>query len=614
MYCSTRADDTIVKHFYRMVERSPSARALIAPAVSESWTYLDLATRARACARELVRIGVGAGDCVLVPESREPWIVAGYLGIMHVGAAFVPIDLRWPRDRLALIASDTSAKAVIARRFQTVDGVGCSIIDPETFIRGDGDIPDDSSEAEGVASVMYTSGSTGRPKGVAVPHRAICRLVVDCEFMRLSPATVFLQYAPLAFDAATLEVWGPLLNGGQCVIHPRAGAPDLDEYQRIVEQFGVNCAWLTASLFNFFVDQRVDVLASLDYLLTGGEALSVAHVVRANAALPNTQLINGYGPTENTTFTTCYAIPKDFSATASSVPIGFPIQGTGVRIVDHEGRYVAEGEPGELWATGAGVALGYLNLPQETAIRFRNDESGRAYRTGDIARRRPDGSLEYLGRSDDQIKLDGHRIELGEIDHTGARVRGVESFRSSVVSEPNGVRRIIGYFVGSTDPVSLRRSLASSLPDFMVPFRCVAVAELPITENGKLDRARLPNPFVMTLVTEPGRGSADTESLVRSAWIDVLGGAEAFDNNTNFFDAGGTSMDMLRLHEHCRRRLSREISIVDLFEYPTIRSLARFVDGHDARDESISPRMRAKKRFDSVAKRKAKRRTDVSGT
>jgi non-ribosomal peptide synthetase component F len=297
------------------------------------------------------------------------------------------------------------------------------------------------------------------------------RLIDNPNFMRLDSSRVFLHLAPLGFDASTLEIWGPLLNGGKCVLYPDQELPTASGLKAVINAARVNSMWLTASLFNGLIDQDARCLSGLDELLIGGEALSVPHVCRALTELRGTKLLNGYGPTENTTFTTCFRIPADFSTAEPRVPIGVPISGTEVAIVGEQLRPVPAGTEGELVALGEGLALGYLNNPTLTSecfveITMAHGAVTRGYRTGDRVVLREDGLLDYLGRFDDQVKIDGHRIEPGEIERVVAGLAGIKACRVLVLSGPAGQKRIAAY-IAATDSVhkqSLRARLTEVLP------------------------------------------------------------------------------------------------------------------------------------------------------
>lgn len=346
------------------------------------------------------------------------------LGILRAGGAYVPFDATYPDDRLRYMVDDTGVRMLVAddgsaaRLSQFVPTIiawgqqGPRIAEePTTAPAGTGD-PDQ------LAYINYTSGSTGTPKGVAVPHRAVIRLVKGNSFARIDETETFLQYSNLSFDAATLEIWGPLLCGGKLAVMA-PGSVSLEGLAQAIANHRVTTLWMTAEFFNVMVDHALEGLGGLHQLLVGGDVVSPGHVHRVYQRYPDIQIINGYGPTENTTFSCCFPIPRDWGA--QPLPIGRPIQNSSAYVLDRYHQPVPVGVPGELYVGGAGVAHGYLNRPDLTAERFVPDPfvadaAARMYKTGDLVKWRPDGTLEYLGRLDNQVKIRGFRIELGEVE------------------------------------------------------------------------------------------------------------------------------------------------------------------------------------------------------
>ncbi|HEV2755336.1 MAG TPA: amino acid adenylation domain-containing protein, partial [Actinomycetota bacterium] len=401
-------------------------------------TYRELNRRANRLAHHLVDKGVGPEISVGVCLERGLDLVVSLLAVLKAGGAYVPLDPGYPADRLAFILEDTAAPAVVttAGLAGRVDAqsVELVLLDADRDViaaRPDTD-PAGGASSEDLAYVMYTSGSTGTPKGVAVTHANVVRLVTG-DYVHVAPQDVFLQFAPVSFDASTFELWVPLLHGARIAIAD-PGVVSPQELAEIIERDGVTVAWLTASLFNAVIDAVPGGLQQVRQLLAGGDALSRSHVATAIERLPRTRLINGYGPTEGTTFSCCYDIsqlPHD----AASVPIGRPIANTTVYILDRYGNLVPKGAPGELYIGGAGVARGYVKRPALTAERFVPDPfsgvpGARLYRTGDRARYLADGNIEFLGRVDHQVKIRGFRIEPGEIE---ACLFAHEAVRDAVV-------------------------------------------------------------------------------------------------------------------------------------------------------------------------------------
>ncbi|MBP1689123.1 MAG: amino acid adenylation enzyme/thioester reductase family protein [Deltaproteobacteria bacterium] len=388
-------------------------------------SYRELNERANRLAGYLRRHGVGPEVMVGLCIERSVEMVVGVLGILKAGGAYVPLDPEYPAARLSFMLEDTAAPVLLVQeklreRLPAYKGRVISL-------DGDwGEIEkeraDDLKVAAGgrnLAYVIYTSGSTGRPKGTCIEHRSVVRLVKNTNYIELGPKEVVMQFAPISFDASTLELWGSLLNGAKLAVCP-AGLLSLEELGQFIRERGVTTLWLTAALFNQMVDTQLDNLRGVRQLLAGGEALSVAHVRRMLGVIGSGRLINGYGPTENTTFTCCYVMTAD-TRIENTVPIGRPIANTRVYVLDRHMQPVPMGVPGELYVGGDGLAREYLHQPQLTAEKFVADPfdptgQGRLYRTGDLVRYLPEGNLEFLGRIDQQVKIRGFRIEPGEIE------------------------------------------------------------------------------------------------------------------------------------------------------------------------------------------------------
>jgi amino acid adenylation domain-containing protein len=544
-------------------------------------TYRELIERARAVSAALSARGVGAGDRVGVLLARSPEAIVAQLGTLTAGAAYVPLDPRHPPERISRILADAGAAAVLTdaelrRRLPA----GVAILDAAEAAVGRSAErvavgPDD------LAYVIYTSGSTGAPKGVEVTHRNVVRLVDDPDYAELGPGTRMLHAASPAFDAATLEVWGPLANGGAVVCLAEQPAPDA--IAAAIEAHGVNALWLTAGLFHELVDRRPECLGRVRQLLAGGDVLSPDHVRRALAALPgDARLTNGYGPTETTTFATTHDLrPGD--AVEGPVPIGRPIQGTTCHVLDAAGREAPIGQAGELAIGGDGVARGYRADPELTRARFRPDP-GRPgqvrYLTGDRVRRRPDGALEFLGRADRQVKLRGIRVEPAEVEETLRSHPQVADAAVVPFERVAGELALAAYLVvaPSTAPPeaeALRRHAIARLPAAMVPSAWVALPGLPLTANGKLDRERLPAPGPEHLATRRGgdRPRGELERRVVACFEAVLG-VEPVGVEDDFFALGGHSLLAIALFSELERIGDRRLPLATIFEAPTPRQLA----------------------------------------
>jgi amino acid adenylation domain-containing protein len=391
---------TVRKLLQRSAAKWPERCALGSSARCLTFGQLD--AQSDQLSRVLAKHGVRKGNRVAVVAGRSIETIIALAAILKAGAAYLPLDPGLPRDTLKYTLLDAGPVVVLlgpgAKAFE---GITC--IELEAALAAAAAEPALPTgvvvEPSDPAYIMFTSGSTGQPKGVIVPHRAIVRLVCGADFMTLSADTVMLHAAPLAFDASTLEIWGPLLNGGRVAILSDA-VPSIDAIAAAIRDQGVNTAWFTAGLFHLMVDERPDALLTLTQLLAGGDVLSPSHVRKALALMPNCRLINGYGPTENTTFTCCYTVPHQGWG-EGALPIGYAIAGTTVHILSDDLSPVADGEEGQLCTGGAGLAIGYLNRPELTAEKFVSDPfsaepDAKLYLTGDYARRRSDGAIEFL--------------------------------------------------------------------------------------------------------------------------------------------------------------------------------------------------------------------------
>jgi len=556
-----------------------------------STSYRDLDGQATKIAGKLLALGAKEGDAIGVALDRSPETIAVVLAILKLGAAYLPIDLKYPPERIEFMLEDARTSRVIVRgENRHLLPASISAIDIAQLLARPGNAPValPAKNGDAIAYIMYTSGSTGQPKGIEIRHRSIIRLVRNVEYVRLADDVAFLHAAPLGFDASTLEIWGPLLNGGKCVLHGEA-VPTGRGLARSIQVHGVTSAWLTAALFNAIIDDDPANLQGLDQLLTGGEALSVPHVIRALDALPDITLINGYGPTECTTFTATYRIPRDIDRQIRSIPIGKPIPETSVYVVNQRLELVPAGFVGELCVGGTGLARSYLRRPDLTAERFVADPFGvpgdRLYRTGDLVRHLPDGNIEFVGRGDGQVKIRGFRIELGEIETALAQHPGVRSCAVIARDDQPGGTRLVGYVVPMDEPIhtaDLRDHLGKTLPDFMVPNAFVSLAALPVTANGKLDRRALPAPDnTRPELSRPYFApTTTTEELLCTVFAQLLG-LDRVGRLDNFFELGGSSLLVLRVLSRLHSETGRDVPATHFFSDPTPAAIAAKLDKPD---------------------------------
>ena len=583
---------SMVSLFDRHIEERPEAVAVLFGAVSLS--YGELARRRNGLAHRLCALGVERGDRVGLCLERSPEMVVSLLAILEVGAAYLPLDPAYPAARLSFMLEDAAPSVVIGST-ETLAALPAEALegdDRQTMVVGAGDEPlaerpeGPRPGPEDLAYVSYTSGSTGRPKGVEIPHRAVVRLVCGPGWMDLAPGRTFLQLSPVAFDASTLELWGPLLNGGRCALLP-GRVPSVEELHRVLGHQRVDSLWLTVSLYNALIDQAPEALLGVEQLVIGGEALSVHHIARGLEHLPRTTLLNGYGPTENTTFTCTHRLPQRLEEGTRSIPIGRPLTNSRVFVLDDGLFPVGIGAVGELWAAGDGLAQGYFGRPGLSAERFVPDAfsgvpGGRLYRTGDRVRWTPEGVVEFLGRGDQQLKIRGFRIEPGEIEtvllgHPAVREAAVWVREDAVAG-----KRLLAWVVAgdgpepAPGPQDLRAFLADQLPEYMVPGAFVFLEELPRTANGKLDRGRLPDPrperaFVEADFRAP---RSPEEELLAQVWSQVLGG-HTVGIDDDFFELGGHSLLATQLVSRVNKVFGVDLGLRTLFEAPTIAELAR---------------------------------------
>ena len=557
---------------------------------NDAMSYGELNHRANLLAARLVETGAGPDAVVGLCLERSMDMIVSLLAILKAGAAYLPLDPSSPSTRNAIMLKDAQAGLVLTRndlrgavsaeweQVLCIDDPGWPL-SVEKAQRPDARSP----KAADVAYIMYTSGSTGRPKGVAVAHRAIARLVRNSDYVQFTPRDVFLQLAPISFDASTFEIWGALLNGARLVIHPPP-MPSVEELGRVLQREEVTTLWLTAGWFNQMVDSQLASLQKLRFLLAGGEALSVPHVLKAARELRNCQLINAYGPTEGTTFTCCYRVPRTWPGRAS-VPIGRPIANTRAYVLDAAQNPVAEGAAGELFIGGDGVARGYVNRPELTGAKFVASPFARErlYKTGDLARWLPDGNIEFIGRKDEQVKIRGFRVEPGEIE---AGLANHEAVRESVVvarADHSGTKQLVGYVVlrpgMAATNLQLREFLAKQFPSFMVPSHIVALEKLPLTPNGKVNRRVLPAPEDFpTGADVPAEAPRNaTETLLVQIWREILQ-RDQVGIHDNFFHLGGHSLLATQIISRVARALRLELPVRVVFEAPTIAAMARAVD------------------------------------
>ena len=581
-------EGTLPELFEAQVDKTPDAVAVVFE--DQSLSYGELNARANRLAHYLMARGVGPESTVGICLPRSPEMIVALLGVLKAGAAYLPLDPEYPVQRLTFMLQDAAPVCVLTTGevLGNLPGFHSLVMmDAPHMIAAlmealSTDVEVESRTAplnsNNSACFLYTSGTTGYPKGVVVLHRGVVRLVYQTTYAELDSSLAIMQLAPVSFDASSFEIWGSLLNGGKLIL-AGSGPSTLESLGRLLRIENINALWMTAGLFHDMVNSRLEDLASVKQLLAGGDALGISEVTRLLKRFPKCSLVNGYGPTEGTTFTCCHMLGLS-DCLRTTLPIGVPIHNTRVYVLDRGLKPVPAGVGGELYIAGAGLARGYWKRAGLTAERFVADPYGRPgtrmYRTGDLARWRRDGNLEFLGRVDDQVKIRGFRIEPGEIEAALVGLGGIRQAAVVAREDRPGEKRLVGYVVAAAgqqvDASGVRRELGKSLPDYMVPAAIVEVKELPLTPNGKLDRKALPEP---EMVSAEGYRAPRTpeEEILCSLFAEVLG-LERVGIDDDFFELGGHSLMAMRLVSRVRAMLGVELAIRTLFESPSVGQLS----------------------------------------
>ena len=589
-------ENTIAQLFEQQVARTPDAVAVVS--AGRSLTYRELDQRSNQLARHLQQLGVRPERLVGIAVERSVEMMVGLLAILKAGGAYVPMDPSYPVQRIALMIEDSEAQVILATE-STRSRLGKSArrvvsIDRDAeAIAGNGTHPVSSAASgQNLAYVIYTSGSTGKPKGVMIEHHNVVNFFTGMDRAIGADPGVWLAVTSISFDISVLELFWTLTRGFRVIIHGDEGPQTIPDE---IRNYGVTHMQSTPSLARMIaVDpDGLAALGRLKKLFLGGEALPPSLIRQLRQEFRG-EMHNMYGPTETTIWSTTFRITVD----SEIIPIGKPIANTQVYVLDSGLQPVAAGEAGDLYIGGDGVVRGYWRRPDLTAEKFLSDpfQPGiRMYRTGDIARFLPDGNLEFLGRADFQVKLRGFRIEIGEIEAALENQAGVgqaavvaREFKSRIQTQTQTEdKRLVAYVVPKSgtklEVTDLRAALAAILPEYMVPSHFVFLDSLPLTANGKIDRNALPNPSAVEnesgTAPEPPRN--ELERVIAEAWKDALG-VDRVGLNENFFDLGAHSLMVAEVHIQLQQVLGRELSLVDLFQFPTVTALAKHLNGEEA--------------------------------
>jgi amino acid adenylation domain-containing protein len=578
----------------RLVEHWAASRPK-SPAVTYGNTtlsYADLNARANQLARKLQQLGFKRGEVAGVLMERSNEMAVAILAILKAGGGYLPLDPSYPVERLSFMVNDSGARFLITQLETStlIPNHSAQVITLDaTFAAIAGEAKENlefTPKALDLANLIYTSGSTGTPKGVKIPHRGIVRLVRDTDYMEVAPTDVVTQTSSISFDAATWEIWTGLINGAHLVgiskeelINPAAFREKLKEKKATI-------VFVTTAMFHQLASEAPGVFEGLKYVCFGGEVADPKAVASVLNDRPPRRLIHGYGPTETTVMATVHWV-KDVPLNAATIPIGKPIANSTAYIVDNAGNLAPIGVPGELWLGGDGTALGYLNRPELTAERFVPDKfsgasDAKLYRSGDLARFREDGVIEFLGRIDTQVKVRGFRIELGEIEAALLKHPAVRKAAALAREDTPGEKRLVGYIETAPgkkiEMADLKTFLKQTLPEFMVPAAFIALEKMPLLPNGKVDRKSLPAPEWKSDSRVFESPSDALEQQIAKIWERVLN-MQPIGATDNFFDLGGHSLLAVKLFAQFEKIFERKLPLATLFKAPTIRQLAEFIRG-----------------------------------
>lgn len=495
--------NTIIAQFEKQVRINPHAVAL--EYSDQEWTYTDLNHYANFIAEILVQNGIKASSVIAISGKKSLEMIAGIIAILKIKCTYMPIDVNLPTERIHYMISNAKASAVLSHgieepelKFGEIQHFDLNYSASSHYYNYPN--PNSDIHSEDAAYVMHTSGSTGKPKGVVIPHRGVIRLLVNPSYIEIESSDSILFHSNTSFDAAIFEIWSGLLNGARIVIS-QSLCGDIPAIFKLCKEKKISILLLTTGLFHIFTNLPLEELSSLRYVVVGGDIMHSACALRAIKKNKSLSIINGYGPAENTVFTTCYLI-KNENDVSNPIPIGKPIRGTEVHLLDASFRKVPQGEAGEIYVSGEGLALGYVNAPDLTQEKFLMlpEIAGKKllYRTGDLARELVSGNFEFLGRRDNQVKIRGFRVELAEIEQVISGFSQVEDVCVSTI-EQNDDRKIVAYVkVNAKDfhnreiyKAQIFSFLREKLPEYCIPSFLEISDHFPMTQNGKIDRSQI---------------------------------------------------------------------------------------------------------------------------
>jgi amino acid adenylation domain-containing protein len=588
-------DKSIAYLFSEQANRTPFRRALSFG--NKTLTYQQLEEKSNQLANYLKSKGIKREEHIPVCLDRSEDLVIAILAILKAGGTYVPLDPEYPAERIRLMLEDTRAKIILCNR-NNLDILGTPsdhliiLMDEERYRINQESTgsPLISGDGSDLAYIMYTSGSTGRPKGVMIENRNVISLVRGINYMNLSGKNVLLSTSSASFDASSFEYWSMLLNGGELILCPEQDLLNSEMLKQEIRKRKVNIMWFTSSLLNQWVELDISVFETLRTVITGGEKLSEKHIEKLRNRYPLLEIINGYGPTENTTFSLTYPV-KERQIT-KPIPIGVPFNNRTAYVLNHQLQLCGVGQIGELYVGGAGVGRGYLNRPDLTGEKFIPDpfisEPGsKMYRTGDLARQMPDGNFEYHGRLDEQIKIRGFRIEPAEIESAILEFPGVQQTVVIAREDISSEKRLIAYIVSRETfrKAEISSFLQRKLPAYMIPRVFIPLSRIPLNAHGKVDKKSLPDPDLLPEFEDKKMKEAETETqkMLAAIWKEALH-LPQLSIDDNFFELGGHSLIAVRVMKLIEEKSTHRLPVTALFEAPTIEKLSLMLDRDEKKD------------------------------
>ena len=576
-------DKDLVYLFKEQVLKSPNSIALIYE--DKEFTYSELDVLSSRFSNYLQnKYDIEQGDYIGIRLSKSEWSIICILGVLYSGCVYVPIDVNYPEERIAYMEVDSGCKVTITQEI-----IKDFLADKERFSK---EIELGSLPSESLVYIMYTSGSTGAPKGVKVSHDNIISLVKNSGYYDFSSSDILLSTGSYSFDATTFEYWGMLLNGGKLIISSRSTLLDESVLLSVVKKHKVNVMWLTSGYANHLIQESIALFSGLSTVLIGGDVLSHKHIKMIREAYPSLVIINGYGPTENTTFSLTYRIEDEV---LPSIPIGKPLNNRQVYILNESHQLQGKGIIGELYLGGRGLSQGYLNNEELTSAQFIVHpyiEGKTLYKTGDLGLWDEEGNVHYLGRKDTQVKLRGYRIELGEIERSLQSHKDVLDAVVLLRTDPSSEKELVCYVqnAGVINIKALRGYLLSELPYYMVPNYFIPVSEFPLTPNGKVDKKAL----LKIELTEAFLGQEyiaprnEVEKRLVSIWEEILS-IERVGIEDDFFELGGHSIKATRLLNIYRREFGVQLNLEQLFHHTDLQSHVLLLSGSKLEAQEAIP-------------------------